>query len=439
MLFKRSTRSLVTGKRPRSPKDDPGQQPDIAVVSSLEGQEEPQKPNYISEVNTFMAKLNLPRWAYWAAAAAVMVLLIVIIVLAVAPKSSTSPAEAPALPEIGADQTVISVQADAALTALVEPGDIVQLYAADGAVVEELQYLQVYKPAEEGCLLLLVNSKQAAAIVSREISTSVVLVSHNDAERAGELLALQARINNPKITLELQPTAVIAPGVPTDLTYLAEIDPIEAVLPDLQWSSSDTTTVAVKNGTVYGVKVGEATVTVKCGSLEASCVVTVEIPLNEIQLNREQTVMAVGETLKLSARPEPENATHFDVTWSVSDPAVATVSEDGTVTAVAPGSVVVTATSGGVSAQCTIQVGYHAEVVQLNLQTISLAIGQQHKLAPSVYPTNDLIDVLEYSSSNAAVATVADDGTVTAVAAGTATITLRCGEIAVKCTVTVTQ
>ena len=436
MLFKRSTRAIVAGKRPRPPKGDPGQEPDITAVSAPKGPEKPQKPKINLEVNTFMDKIKLPQWAWWAAGAAV-VLLIGIIILASLPKGS-EPAEGPVLPEIGADQTVVSVQADAALTALAEPGDIVQLYAADGAVIEALQYVQVYKPAEEGCLLLLVDSRQATAFVGNEISTRVVLISHQDGDRAGELLTLQKRINDPEITLELQPSITIAQGKPTELTYKAEVDPVEATLPAIEWSSSNTSIVAVRDGTVYGLKVGEAIITAKCGDMEATCTVTVEIPLEEIRLNVTDTVLAVGETLTLLAQLEPQEATNTDITWSVSDPAVATVSEDGTVTAVAPGTVVVTAASGSVTAECTIRVGYHAEVVQHDPQTITLKMGDDYVLKPVVYPSADLIDELEYSSSSNLVATVLTDGTILAMNPGTATITIRCGEKTFQVTVTVT-
>ena len=441
MCFKRSTRSIVTGKRPSPLLGGPDQQPDITAVPRSEGPEQPHKPNFIAEVNTFMSNKLPPRWGYWAAgigvAVAVAVILTVIILASASNCNGT--AGEPAVPEIGADQTVISVQADEALAALANPGDIVQLYAADGSAMEELRYLQVYSPAEDGRLLLLVNSKQAAAIVSREINTRVVLVSHNDVERAGELLALQERINDPTLKLELQPTVVIEPNVPTKLTYLAEIDPIEATLPQIIWSSSDPNIVVVENGTLYGMSVGEATITAKCGDLEATCVVTVEIPLEAIQINYQQAALAVGDTLKIAVWPVPDRATNFDITWVSSDPAVATISDNGSVTAIAPGTVTVTATCGDISTQCTVQVGYHAEVIKLDLQSISLAIDQQYKLTPTVYPTTDLIDKLEYSSSDDTVATVSDDGTVTAVASGTAIITLRCGNIRAKCTVIVLQ
>lgn len=438
MPFKRSTRSIVAGKRPRAPQNNPGQEPAPTPSPAPEGQETPNKPNFYTEVKKLMNKLNFPRWAWWAIGGAALVFLLVIILLIAAPKNNEPAATDPTLPQIGADQTVVSVQADAALTALAKAGDIVQLYATDGAVIEELQYVQVYQPSEEGCLLLLVDSKQAAAFVGHEISTRVVLVSHNDADRAGELLDLQKRINDPEITLELPPTITIPLGPPTKLEYKVEIDPAEATLPQTQWTSSNSSIVAVQDGIIYGLKVGEATITAKCGNAEAVCTVTVEIPLEDIRLSVTDTVLAVGESLTLVAQPDPQEATNTDITWSVSDPAIATVDGSGTVIAVAPGTVVVSATSGSVTAECKLRVGYHAEVVQHDPQTITLKMGDDYSLKPVVYPSADLIDELEYSSSNTLVAMPQTDGTILAMNPGTATITISCGEKTFKVTVTVT-
>lgn len=432
MFFKKSTRAIVAGKRPKSLNSDLEQDP---VAPDSDGPEQPKNNEFTSE-ETIMNKIKLPRWAFWTAGGTALALLVIIIILAVS--SGSKAPEGPVLPEIKAGQTVISVQADTALTALTSPGDIVQLYAADGAAVEELQYLQVYKPTADGCLLLLVDSEQAAAIVARDISSKVVLISHDNAERAGDLLALQERINDPEITLKLQSTATMAPGENVELDVYTGIEPAEATLPQVQWQSSDPSIAEVQDGTVLAAGVGQATITATCGDARASCTVAVEVPLVEILLDQKETVLAVGDSLKLTAAPNPQETTHFDVTWSSSDPAIATISEDGTVTGAAPGTVEVTASSGDITAKCTITVGYHAEIVKLDRETISLAIGQTYKLTPSIYPSEDIIDVTEYESSNSKVATVAQDGTVTAVAAGTVTITFRCGEISVKCKVTVT-
>lgn len=438
MIFKRSTRSIVTGKRPRALQNTPEQEPTPTPSPAPEGQEMANKPKFYTEVKKLMSKLNLPRWSWWAIGGAALVFLLVIILLIAGPKNNEPTAKDPTLPQIGANQTVVSVQADAALTALAKAGDIVQLYAIDGSVIEELQYVQVYQPSEEGCLLLLVDSKQAAAFVSNEISTRVVLISHNDTDRAGELLDLQKRINDPEVTLVLQPTISVSLGIPTELEYKVEIDPAEATLPKILWSSSDGSIVAVRDGAIHGLKVGTATITAKCGDKEASCTVTVEIPLEEIQLSQHNTVLAVGESLTLEARPEPQEATNTDIIWSVSDPAIATVDGSGTVTAVAPGTVVVSATSGSVTAECTIRVGYHAEVVQHDPQSITLKMGDDYILKPVVYPSTDLIDEVTYSSSSSLVAMTLPDGTILAMSPGTATITIRCGEKTFQIAVTVT-
>lgn len=433
MFFKKSTRSIVAGKRPRAFSNDLGQELNATENSVPGGLESPRDGKTCADASV-TNPFTLPRWAYWAAGS---ILIVISIGLALLIPQASNPTP-PVPPELQAGQTVISVQSDAALASLVSPGDIVQLYAEDGTMVEQLQYLQVYQPAADGCLLLLVDNEQAGVIVSQEISSKVVLICHDNADRAEELLTLQERINDPQITLELQDTVTLAPGESLELDIQAGIEPAEAILPQIQWQSEDPSVAQIGDGLVLAVGVGQTTITATCGNVQATCIVTIEIPLLEIDLEQTQATLAVGESLVLNTRLYPEDATNCEITWNSSDPAVATVSADGTITGVAPRTVTITATSGELTAECTITVGYHAETAKLDRETISLAIGQKYKLVASISPGEDLIDTMEYTSSNPKVATVDKDGTVTAVAAGNAIITFRCGDITVKCTVTVT-
>lgn len=453
-IFKRSTRSIVAGRRPKPLNEATDCDTSAIPCSESDGVELPQAAPLDSEHRKF------PLWAVLAAGGFILALLIFAIMLhnpaketppaaelstkvstspseITAPSESVNPSGDPVLPEISAGQTIISVQADPSLTALTIPGDVVQLFAADGSVIEELQYLQVYHSSEDGGLLLLVDRQQTVAIISQETAPRVVLVSHGDAARAEELLNLQDRINNPHITLKLQSPGSIAPGESVTLKYTSDIDPVEATLPQIQWLSANPSVAQVQNGIVKATGVGQTTVTAICGNTEASCVITVEIPLREILLDQIETTLAVGDTLKLTATPEPKDATHFTVSWHIGDSSVATISDKGVVTGVTPGTVTVTASCGDISDQCTITVGYHAEIVKLDRESLSLSIGQTYKLIPTIYPRTDIIDSISFESSNKTIATVSADGTVTAVAAGTATITFRCGDATAKCTVTV--
>ena len=77
-----------------------------------------------------------------------------------------------------------------------------------------------------------------------------------------------------------------------------------------------------------------------------------------ISLNKSTTSIAVGSDETLTATLTPANTTYDTVSWSSSDTSVATVDDDGEVTAVAAGTAVITATTerGGYTASCTVTV-----------------------------------------------------------------------------------
>gem|GEM_PF-6507021 len=80
------------------------------------------------------------------------------------------------------------------------------------------------------------------------------------------------------------------------------------------------------------------------------------VPVTGITLSDEALELEVGVTAILTATVEPDNATEPAVTWISSDETVATVDENGVVTAIAEGEAVITATADGVSAVCTVTV-----------------------------------------------------------------------------------
>ena len=81
--------------------------------------------------------------------------------------------------------------------------------------------------------------------------------------------------------------------------------------------------------------------------------------VESVTLDQSTAQVQVGQTVALNASVLPQNATCQDVTWSTSDPAVATVDENGVVTGVAQGTATITVTTadGGKTARCVVQVG----------------------------------------------------------------------------------
>lgn len=123
-----------------------------------------------------------------------------------------------------------------------------------------------------------------------------------------------------------------------------------------------------------------------------------------------------------------EAASKLALVWTSSDEAVATVDAEGSVTAVAPGEVEITAASedGKLTASCRVTVGVSVTGIAAP-ETLELQIGETEtaNLGAAVLPDNATNATLTYKSSNEAVATVGADGTVTAVGAGECEIEIK--------------
>ena len=237
-------------------------------------------------------------------------------------------------------------------------------------------------------------------------------------------------------------TLMIAHGATGKLA--ATVKPDDADDKTVTWSSSDASVATVSDdGTVTAVKMGTATITAttRDGGKTATCKVTVNpMPVDSITLNPTTLTLTRGETGKLTATVTPDNADNKTVTWSSSDASVATVDNDGTVTAVKVGTATITATTrdGDKTATCTITVSsISVESIELDRETLALTRGETGKLTATVTPDNADDKTVLWSSSNASVATVDGNGTVTAVSKGTATITAQAGGKTATCAVTV--
>lgn len=132
-----------------------------------------------------------------------------------------------------------------------------------------------------------------------------------------------------------------------NFTLTASLTPAWASFP-ITWSSSDDTKATVNsNGKVTGVAEGEnIAIKAKSWYAEAICTVKVEkIAVTWVTLNKDEVTLTVWDEETLTATIAPKDATYKGVTWSSSNTDVATVDEDGKITAVAAGSATITAKS----------------------------------------------------------------------------------------------
>lgn len=165
--------------------------------------------------------------------------------------------------------------------------------------------------------------------------------------------------------------------------------------------------------------------------------------VSSITLTAQTLAITTGGTKALGATVEPVEAGNKEVIWSSSDSEIATVDENGSVTAVAEGECTITceATDGsGRREKCTIRVVNPVDSIVLNTNSIKWPVGRTGTYSPKLTPFTAKISDLTYTSSNSAVATVDKNGKLTAVSAGTCTITCAAADnskIKDTCTVTV--
>lgn len=155
----------------------------------------------------------------------------------------------------------------------------------------------------------------------------------------------------------------------------------------LTWSTSNKNVVTVNSsGKITAKAVGTATI--KCianNGVTATCKVTVTpIKVSSITLNNKSLSLNAGDTYQLKATASPSNAANKTVTWKCSNTSVATVSSSGVVTALAPGSCTITATSAdgsNVSASCSLS-------VKVSIATIINKVEDTSERQESIYNLN---------------------------------------------------
>lgn len=166
-----------------------------------------------------------------------------------------------------------------------------------------------------------------------------------------------------------------------------------------------------------------------------------------ISLEVGSTSVAIGGTTSVEVSYTPNDTNVKNVTFSSNATSVATVSSEGIITGVAAGSARITATaeaanSGTVSAYVDITVTAIAVTgVTVSPTEKSLSVGETQQLTATISPSNATNKNVTWTSDATSVATVSNSGLVTAVAAGTATITVKSAADNTKkatCTITVT-
>lgn len=226
----------------------------------------------------------------------------------------------------------------------------------------------------------------------------------------------------------------------------ASVLPATASNKSVTWTSSNINVATVSSGTITAVANGTATITCTANDgsgVKAVCKVMVVNPVTSIKLNYSSKTINVGKTATLVATVGPANAGNKTVSWTSSNPKVATVTSTGVVKAVGRGSATITCTAkdgSGISASCVITAVQKVTKITLNKRKVTIKKGNTYTLKATVKPTNANNKAVTWKTSNKKVATVSSNGVVTAKKKGKVTITCRAKDGSkkyAKCTITV--
>lgn len=246
-------------------------------------------------------------------------------------------------------------------------------------------------------------------------------------------------------SIEISP-ASISMYVGDKANVTTTVLPNDATNKEIQWSVSDRSLASVSENTVTALTAGSGSIIAQAtdgSGKKAYCSINILQHVEGITLNTNSADLPIGSTLQLSATVSPANASNKNIRWASSNPAIATVDQDGLVTPLAKGAAVITATGedGGLSATCAINVTQPVTSINLNTKSASLNVGETIQLSATALPDNADNKSIVWSSLKPAVATVSGTGLVTAKAPGSVNIIAASEGSGVQamCTVTVNQ
>lgn len=297
------------------------------------------------------------------------------------------------------------------------------------------------------------SSNPSVATVDREtgkveaLSTGTVTISAIDASNNTVYDSVEVVVEGSKTTQTTKQTTkttnkeqsvtvsfnknVVTLDVGKTETINATVLPKTTADKTLIWTSDNESVATVSNGTITAVGGGTAniTATTVTGNT-ATCKITVIekiVNVSSIKINADKKAVYTESTLGLSITVNPSDAKDKTITWSSSDNNIATVSSDGIVTGVNPGSVTITARSNnGKESVIKISVldsGDEISSIRINTNGTSLKIGDSLTLVATISPSYAQDKSVTWSSSDSSVVSINSSGVITANKIGTAIIT----------------
>ena len=272
--------------------------------------------------------------------------------------------------------------------------------------------------------VLKVQGNGLTGLVPGEAVLTVASASNPEVSVRYRVLVIQPVT---RLTVEASGQAVTVGG---QVTVKASVMPENASIPQVIWSSGDERILTVDaQGVVTGLKRGNGRLvaTAADGSnIRANFSLKVVQNPEAITLGSEEMTVDVGRNQVTKYTVAPVDADNKRVIWSSSDESIAKVGKDGRITGVAPGECVVTCRAEAlesVSAELKVHVQQPVKSVAFTEKSAAAYAGETTQLSWITEPANATNPGVTFQSSNPKVAVVDENGVVTGVSRGNASIT----------------
>lgn len=214
------------------------------------------------------------------------------------------------------------------------------------------------------------------------------------------------------------------------LQLSASIAPQNATDKNVSWFSNHPEVATVdENGLVTAIKTGTVVITATTNDnlISAQCEITVTVPVKSIEIVDEELSGYVEENMQIYFNIEPNNSTNISVSWISSDESIATVNDNGEVLLLSPGEVTITAITedGGFTDSCIIKSEEFIMPTGVNLaeKNIEMTVGEVRELQAQTVPSNTSFPYIFWEAEeNTDIVEVSQDGIITALKEGTATV-----------------
>lgn len=284
------------------------------------------------------------------------------------------------------------------------------------------------KPASSAKALLYESSDASVASVDADgtlhaVSAGICKIKVFSAEKSATLTV--------KVILPVESVSFSRDVYSVDLQKSLELSlvfaPAGAEDRVLSWESSDPALVSVKNGKITAKKAGDVTVTAQLeNGMTAQCTVRAVVPVKKVALKKTKIKVGANKTFSLEASVSPDSATDKALTYVSSNPGIASVDENGVITGVSKGNCRITVSSAnGKTAVADVTVTWTGVKSIQNLSVrCSPTVGETYRINAQVLPEDASVTAILYESSAPDIASVDENGVITAHSEGEAVITM---------------